>query len=74
MAISQISRLVRSAGFVASALTVSAAFAQQAAPAPDSSAAGESPALEEIVVTAQKRSEDIQHVPIAMSAISAETL
>jgi iron complex outermembrane recepter protein len=31
-------------------------------------------ALEEIVVTAQKRSEDVQQVPIAITAISAETL
>jgi iron complex outermembrane receptor protein len=31
-------------------------------------------ALQEIVVTAQKRSEDVQQVPIAITAISAETL
>lgn len=34
----------------------------------------ETGALEEIVVTAQKRSEDLQQVPIAISAFSAETL
>ena len=48
--------------------------------APDSSTADRSvwsrrdPALQEIVVTAQKRSENIQTVPLSVSAINADTL
>src|SRR6266849_3057944 len=47
------------AAAVASMLLGSAAFADQ---------------LEEIVVTAQKRSENVQNVPIAITAFTAETL
>ena len=36
--------------------------------------AAESETLEEVVVTAQKRSQNIQEVPIAISAYTAETL
>ena len=46
------------AAAVASMLIGSAAFADQ---------------LEEIVVTAQKRSENVQNVPIAITAFTAET-
>jgi iron complex outermembrane receptor protein len=46
-----------------------AARAQTAPPAADTGTQ-----LEEIVVTAQKRSEDIQKVPISMQALSPETL
>jgi iron complex outermembrane recepter protein len=76
MLFSNASRRVVSAGFIAgvTALLVSTGFAQQATPTTVTPGAGETTALEEIVVTAQKRSEDIQHVPIAMSAITAETL
>src|ERR1700677_3771495 len=76
MLFSNASRTVGSAGFIAGAamLLASTGFAQQATPTTVTPGAGETTALEEIVVTAQKRSEDIQHVPIAMSAITAETL
>ena len=46
-----------------------AAYAQQA-----SSAGSEAPALEEIVVTAQKRSENLQSVPISVEALDAKRL
>jgi outer membrane receptor protein involved in Fe transport len=65
----------------AAALLISTAFAtspvlaqdqvpapQQAQPAPDSSGYGE------IIVTAQKRSENIQHVPISITAIGEQKL
>jgi iron complex outermembrane receptor protein len=48
------------------------AYAQAEAPAQP--AAGVSGGLEEIIVTAQKRSEDVQRVPVAVSAISSATI
>jgi iron complex outermembrane recepter protein len=45
------------------------ALAQSAAPPPSSS-----PAIGEIVVTAQKRSERLSEVPLSITAVSAETL
>ena len=54
------SAAVSAAAIVASALIGSAAFADQQ--------------LEEIVVTAQKRSENVQKVPIAITAFTAETI
>jgi outer membrane receptor protein involved in Fe transport len=56
------------------ALLATPAFAQ--APAPDSAPATTAPGAVsgEIVVTAQKRSESIQHVPISMQALGAATL
>ena len=52
---------------LASAWTVSAQ-AQTAAPKTDAVA------LEEVVVTAQKRSENVQSIPVAVTAVSAESL
>jgi iron complex outermembrane receptor protein len=52
--------MVGSVAALATVLIGSAAFADQQ--------------LEEIVVTAQKRSENIQNVPIAITAFTAETL
>ncbi|WP_231730031.1 TonB-dependent receptor [Novosphingobium sp. Fuku2-ISO-50] len=63
------------------ALVTSPAFAADAAPAAqnangtDSSGPGSNgPGVGEIVVTAQKRSENIQNVPIAISAVSGQYL
>jgi iron complex outermembrane recepter protein len=52
-------------------LGITAAFAGAAAWAADASSA---PALEEIIVTAQKRSENLQDVPISVVAISAQQI
>jgi iron complex outermembrane recepter protein len=53
---------------VSTAFIVTPAFAQNAAPAEADTG------LEEIVVTAQKREENLQNVPISVTALSAETL
>jgi iron complex outermembrane receptor protein len=45
-----------------------------AAPATPDTAAGSGSGLQEIVVTAQKRSENLQNVPIAITALSAKQL
>ena len=55
---------------VASLSVASAAAAQQAPAAAPAVSAG----VEDIVVTAQKRSENLQEVPIAITAITAEAL
>jgi len=52
-------------------LAITAAFAGAEAWAADASSA---PALEEIIVTAQKRSENLQDVPISVVAISAQQI
>jgi len=52
-------------------LGITAAFAGAEALAADSSSA---PALDEIIVTAQKRSENLQDVPISVVAISAQQI
>ena len=49
----------------------SAAHAQEAAPAAGEAASG---GLDEIIVTAQKRSESLQDTPLAISAINAEAI
>jgi iron complex outermembrane recepter protein len=66
-------RSVASAVFMALALAAAAAQAQQAQPAP-SAAAGSDSALEEIVVTAEFRSEKEQQTPLAITALSGDTL
>ena len=50
-------------------MAAGAAAAQDVAPA-----AGEAPAIEDIVVTAQKRSESVQRVPLSIIALSEEGL
>lgn len=57
------------AGSAMTWLLSGAAIAQQSAPAAD-----DAPGVAEIIVTAQKRSENVQKVPIAIAAFSAETL
>lgn len=51
-----------------------AAFAQATVPGTGRPGQADSVGLEEIVVTAQKRAENLQDVPIAISAISADAL
>jgi iron complex outermembrane recepter protein len=53
---------------VSATLIVSPVFAQQATPT------GDSPGLEDIVVTAQKREQNLQNVPVSVTALSAESL
>ncbi|MFO1426985.1 MAG: TonB-dependent receptor [Steroidobacteraceae bacterium] len=60
-------KLRRSLVLTAAALTAPAAYAQSEAPQ-------DTGALEEITVTAQRRAENIQEVPIAISAFSANEL
>lgn len=50
------------------------AFAQEASTAPDASTTADSGGLEEIVVTAQKREQNLQNVPVSVTALSAEAL
>lgn len=59
-----------------SCLAAGPALAETAAAAPDSTAAGASqPAqLQEVVVTARKKSELLQDVPLAVSALTAKTI
>ena len=62
---------------IAAILSGSSAGVAYADPTPDSSGATEtapSDALAEITVTAQRRSENIQDVPISIQALTAETL
>ncbi|PSO11891.1 hypothetical protein C7E20_10615 [Sphingobium sp. AEW4] len=55
-------------------MLASPCWAQQAAPAVTPAAAESDGAIEEIVVTAQKREESLQKVPISISALSANAL
>jgi iron complex outermembrane recepter protein len=68
MKISRFNQLLRCSVAVASIATSGVAFAQDA---PEDEGAG---GIEEIVVTAQKRTEAVQDVPIAISAFTAETI
>lgn len=56
------------------ALAAQAAFGQTAPPATSATGNAEAGELKTVVVTAQRRSERIQDVPITMSAFSGETL
>ena len=64
----RVSRLLLSAA--ACALVPGFAFAQEAGQADPQSNGG----LEEIIVTAQKREQNMQDVPVAVTALSGETL
>lgn len=59
---------------LSSSLLALPAAAQANATGADDSQAASDPAVEEIVVTAQKRSESLQSVPLSISALSGETL
>ncbi|AJR23851.1 TonB-dependent receptor [Sphingobium fuliginis] len=58
----------------ASALAVALVLSTSAAMAQDAAAPQENVGLQDIVVTAQKRSESAQQVPIAISAVTSEAL
>lgn len=62
-------RLMASAAVLVLALAAAPALAQDAA-----SQADETAQVEDIIVTAQKRSQRLQDVPLAVTALSAETL
>jgi iron complex outermembrane receptor protein len=55
-------------------LAISGGLASAYSMAADTSTASAAPALDEIIVTAQKRSENLQDVPISVVAISAQQL
>jgi iron complex outermembrane recepter protein len=59
-----------SAALLLASTALSPAFAQDAAPQEDETGGG----IQEIVVTAQKRAENVQDVPIAVSAFGEEAL
>lgn len=59
---------------LAAAFAHAPVLAQEAAQAPGSSAAGGAPQLEEIVVTAEKRSELISKAPLAISTVNQQNL
>jgi iron complex outermembrane receptor protein len=65
--------MLTTAVLVVAAVPGSGAFAQTA---PDAQGASSAPAtgLQEIVVTAQRRSENLQHTPVAVSVVSGEAL
>ncbi|MGB0921544.1 MAG: TonB-dependent receptor [Alphaproteobacteria bacterium] len=50
------------------------AAAEATAPAPEAAQAPRRPQLDEIIVTAQKRAEDVQDVPLSVTAIGGEEL
>ena len=74
----QMKTLLRATSALPLALLALAAFSApafaQTAPASDTAAADDDAAPGEIVVTAQKRSESLQRVPLAVSVLSGETL
>ena len=64
----------RSALAAALAVTAAPAFAQDTTPAAPAPAAADSAAPGDIIVTAQKRSENVQSVPLAVSVLSPTQL
>lgn len=59
---------------MSTAVVASPAFAQSAAPAPSTPPAAQDSGIGDIVVTAQKRAQNVQDVPIAISAFTAQAL
>ena len=67
-------RLLISTGVASVAFSAGASAAQDTAPAQGAMQAETSAGLEEIVVTAQRREQSLQDVPVAVTAISAASL
>jgi iron complex outermembrane receptor protein len=65
---------IESRRLVAAAVLIALAGAQRTAHAQDSAAGADGARLEEIIVTAQKRSENLQSVPIAITAVTARDI
>jgi iron complex outermembrane receptor protein len=69
------SRLLRGTMLAAGAFALtSAAQAEEQAPEAQDAAAGSQTSVQEIIVTAQRREESLQKVPVAVTAIGAEQL
>ena len=66
--------LVRCLLCLAIASVASGVRAAEPPSTPDSAAAGSSNSLDEIVVTARFRSEDVQRTPVSITAFSADAL
>jgi iron complex outermembrane receptor protein len=68
--------MIRRTAFLGVSFAVHAALAAYpaAALAQEASSDSDTPTLETVVVTAQKRTEDIQNVPISITALSAQAL
>lgn len=69
--------MVRRFALLASASLIAAAtpaFAQEASSPADAVTAEDTGGIEEIIVTAQKRQERLQDVPVSVTALSAETI
>jgi iron complex outermembrane receptor protein len=69
----RLGRALRWAAFAAAASTIAIASTGHARDAADETTAS-APGLEEIVVTAQKREQSLQAVPISVSALTGDTL
>lgn len=74
MNISNTTKSMKVAALAATMLTAAPAFAADEQPAGAPQAASDDQGIEQITVTARKRVEDVQSVPLAVSAISGKVL
>jgi iron complex outermembrane receptor protein len=66
--------LVRSTSVIAICCPIGAVYAQSTDSSAPSSTAGPAPQIQEIVVTAQKRAQRLQDVPVSVQVVSGQTL